>query len=135
MVGEHVNQRSILSHGNSLRSVKVILGHDSIGHFVMSADEKSRLTADYTFDSASIAVVDEVRAGEGGRLGGGRRKGRHRCVGRGCGRCRRGGGRTDLILDHQFCEETTQLIVISTIAFLLWQFKREWIRERIALIR
>lgn len=32
-------------------------------------------------------------------------------------------------------EEMTQLIIISTIAFLLWQFKREWIKERVALFR
>lgn len=35
----------------------------------------------------------------------------------------------------EFWEETIQLIVITTIAFLLWQFKREWIEERIALFR
>lgn len=35
----------------------------------------------------------------------------------------------------EFWEEATQLIVISTIAFLLWQFKRVWIQERVALFR
>lgn len=33
----------------------------------------------------------------------------------------------------EFWEEMTQLIIISTIAFLLWQFKREWIQDRVAL--
>lgn len=42
---------------------------------------------------------------------------------------------TERLVWFEFWEETTQLIVISTIAFLLWQFKREWIQERIALFR
>ncbi|HNQ95167.1 MAG TPA: hypothetical protein PKK96_00085 [Anaerolineales bacterium] len=35
----------------------------------------------------------------------------------------------------EFWEETTQLIVISTVTFLLWRFKQEWIQERVALFR
>jgi hypothetical protein len=35
----------------------------------------------------------------------------------------------------EFWEEAIQLLVISTVAFLLWQFKREWIRERISLFQ
>lgn len=42
---------------------------------------------------------------------------------------------TERLVWFEFWEETTQLIVISTIAFLLWQFKREWMQERIALFR
>ncbi|MCC6300001.1 MAG: hypothetical protein IT314_11935 [Anaerolineales bacterium] len=33
----------------------------------------------------------------------------------------------------EFWEETIQLILISTVAFLLWLYKREWIRDRAAL--
>lgn len=57
MIGEHITECAVLSHGDSLRAGKVILGDDSVGHLVVRADEDRRLTADYTFDSASIAIV------------------------------------------------------------------------------
>ena len=48
----------------------VVFDDDSVGRLIVRADEDRRLTTDYTFDSASIAVVDKVCARKGGRLGG-----------------------------------------------------------------
>lgn len=39
----------------------------------------------------------------------------------------------DRLVWFEFWEETIQLIVISTVAFLLWRVKPEWIADRIAL--
>lgn len=42
---------------------------------------------------------------------------------------------TEHLVWFEFWEEATQFILITTILFLFWKYKREWMLERIALFR
>ena len=60
MIAEHEIECTTASHGDSLRASIVIFGDDSIGHFIMRADEVGGRCAEigchHRFDALSVAV-------------------------------------------------------------------------------
>lgn len=79
MIAEHEVECTTASHGNALCTCIIILGDDTIGHFVVSTNEVccgcAEISCHHGFGTLTIAVVRKVCVGEN--------KGGRRC---GCGR-------------------------------------------------
>jgi hypothetical protein len=67
VVAEQVVERAVLAQGDALSTGVVVLGDDTVGDFVVVADEVGGDVVDGLGDALAVTVVEEGGAAEGER--------------------------------------------------------------------